>query len=47
MSDWTDLIREQTNLLREIVAAWEEDENHDVPLALIERARQLLRLVKR
>jgi hypothetical protein len=29
-------------LLIEIVSAWGEDEHHDVPAALIERARALL-----
>ena len=30
-------------LLREIVAAWSEDEHHDVPAALIQAARETLR----
>lgn len=45
MTDWADLLREQTDLLREIVEAWCEDEFHDVPMALIDRAREVLRRV--
>ena len=43
MTDWTDLIREGVDVLREIDRAWSEDEHHDVPLTLIERARTVVR----
>lgn len=45
MTDWTDMMLEGIDVLREIVAAWEEDASHDVPLALIQRARAVLRRV--
>ena len=44
LPDWTALTREMVDVLREIERAWSADKHHDVPLALIERARVVLRL---
>ena len=40
---WATLTRDMLDVLREIDEAWSADEYHDVPLALIERAREVVR----